>query len=59
MLELRWLHDHGLIGTYADYFRLPVYVLSDARIAMEIEGEAKAAAARQEQAAVAFMKGGR
>lgn len=36
-MEMRWLKEHGLISSLADYEDLPVGVLEDARAVMEAE----------------------
>ena len=36
---MRWLKEHGLIGSYDDYVGLPLPVLADARLGMAAEAE--------------------
>lgn len=33
-MEMKWLHEHGLISNYEDYLDLPPSVIEDARILM-------------------------
>lgn len=37
--EQAWLHEHGLVNSWADAYRLPLYVLEDARMLMIAEAE--------------------
>lgn len=36
-MEMRWLHEHGLISNWWEYEALPLTVLEDARLAIEAE----------------------
>lgn len=45
-MEIRWLHEHGLVANYDDYAELPLRVLMDARLLMEAEAAADRKATR-------------
>lgn len=38
---MKWLREHGLVSSYADYEDLPVEVLEQARVLMNAEADAQ------------------
>lgn len=46
---MSWLHDHGLISKFEDYFDLPISVIDDTRAVMDAEAVAAAAERERER----------